>query len=674
MFNLSWTLTAFFVTFYFAHLIGWPWPLYVLYALFFMQFTLALTRGRRGETSRLSVWLLGFLAGFGVIFHVLQTWGPLFFVSAIREIPDQAQRQPWVFWPLLLALLTLIFLPLYFRWKRLFGWVNAYRIVTLTVLSLSMAVFFCLRGMAWANTHLELPGLQPELDNFIRNTKPKYDMIFGLLAISSLRLFFFEIFVFAAVRGYAMARRYKPEVSHRQLSKETGLVRSAFALAQVLRQFVLALENMVHYLIATMKELGVDLARVVLAFLREILIPTVVLSSAALLIYWLSHLTVAYANAPQELEIQVRLRQVVMIMAGIVATVLCEMIFLGCKTNYRWSRITAFHGQFIGWLLPNLIVFFLLLSLSLWGSTAILNSDDPEKPHLPFYIGLLTKGFAALLVILVSVILWRKRSLLFTAPAESAHDGDEATPEIVEEHAEAMVLEQLEREQRAESQAAAQPALAAASGYAAPPAVSPAALKKRQGRGWDIRKGRGGEESSGSQSGDLLSSARAALDKLPFRDKAEEAFKGFSDKVAGRPEMVTRLLELRVKIREKGDQLDALEKTRGTISRETYEPLFKQYTDELAILQKGAAELQAKADAEYGEQMVEKTRLEALLAHLEGKLNEVKNLRQAGAIEQKDYDKRSGLLHFEIDKGKADLRRAQKKLEFLGEVVRKPDR
>lgn len=666
-FNLSLILSALFAWFYFGEILGtWPWPLYVLFSILFLQFTLALTRGRRTETSRLLFWMVLILGGFGVAFHALKEWGALFFVLAVRDIPELAQQQPRVFWPVLAAVIVLIFLPMYFRWRRLYGWSNSYRLVLLSVLSLGLLGMTVLQGLQFAYNHFDLSAMDPQLSTFLDNSKPRFDYILGMVSLSSLRIFLFEIFVFAAVKGFAAARRIEQPPMPERLKKESGLVRSSFAMAQAMRRMLQAIENMVRYLLQTLRELVLDLTQVVLAFLREFLIPLLSLVTAATLLFLLANLTVSYVY---ENSVQ----KIALLIGCIVGVILSEMIFLACKTTYRWSRITSFHGQFIGWMLPNLIVFFLLLSLSLWATSSLVNRYEAEDGHsMPFFLGLLTQVLAVVLLVMVTVVLVTKRSLLFsTASGESVIEDDE--PEVLDEDAE---------EDELESQEAAPAAMSSADAAEAhawdedPPAADlPAVphasgkLQKEPGK-WDLRSqpgaSRAGAPPPPEQPKGLFGAAKAALSKLP-RKEASEALRGVTDKLAGKPEVVNRLQAARKRLVTKQEQLEGLENTRELVQADTYENLHRQYTRELLAFQDEVMRLTREVEQLRAEALAENHRLRTLLENLTVRQAEAQKLYEAGAIDAKVYEERAGLIRYETEKAQAQLNVIVRRLHYLGD-------
>lgn len=667
--NLSLTMMAFMGTYYFAEMVEWPWPIYLLYSLLFFQFTLFLVMGSEARLLRVAIWVAAFLAGFGTVYHYINVDGPLLFLLMLQQIPEMAKDDPNVFYTTVGGISAAILIPLYFRWRKLYGWVNAYRILILVFFFLTLAAILGLWGVKLIHDRAWLPDLQSELVKFVEKTKPKYDHVLNLVAVTLGRIFVFEIFVFAAVRGYRMARRDKPAVAAGQLAGESGFSRSLLRIAMLVRQFGHALENMVTYLWETALVLAKDVWMVFKAFCREMLFPTIALVGCALLLYYLTKLTVVYIDSNTAGD-------VVKIFAVLVGILTCEMVFLICKTHYRPVRIFEFHMQLLGWLLPNMIVFFLLISLSLWASTEALKSGAGDTRTLPFAIGLLTKFFGFVLALLVAVILYRKRSLFALKPVDAApHVAVEAAPAVA-----AAVAEEPAAEVAAAEAIEVDPELggleAAAAGVVTPPASKThGALEKvaaiggkiffRRGRkAWDL----GGATPAKTEPGGaarIVSAARGAVARTQLGESARKAVGNLTDRMQGRPEIVQRLIEAKQRYAEKYYQYDALEKTKDTISEELYLTLRNTYLDDLNRLLLERDQTQSELDRLHGMQLVEKNMLDMKVTTLRAKVDELEHLHKVGALNEKDFKKRVEPLNNELRLELARLEACQQKIGFM---------
>ena len=266
-----------------------------------------------------------------------------------REYPYVFDN-PLVFFPGAAALLVLVMLPVFFYCKRRHGWHNACRIVFVTLFVAAAGLLGLLRAAEWAYDHGLWPTMQPYLADLVLKAKPRYDDVLRLVAVFVLRLFLFEIFIFSAIQGYVAMRAFKLPNPATQLGGESGFVRSTLMIAQVVHRIVLLLENMLRGLIVTVIELGHNLARVLVAFLREIFLPALAAASACGLLALLAVSVRGYLDGEG-------LRMLLRIFGSLAGILLCVMVLIGAISHYRPRRVAAFHLEFIGFLLPNLLVF-----------------------------------------------------------------------------------------------------------------------------------------------------------------------------------------------------------------------------------------------------------------------------------------------------------------------------
>lgn len=644
MSNLMLAMTAFLGTYYFASFIIWDWPLYTFFAAFLLQFMLALVAGQWEHSSRLAVWFALFFAGFAGFYSVLAWYGDGgVFINALSFGPEAAADYPLVFYPALAAVLVVVLLPCYFRWERVYGWHNAYRIVLLTLLSVSGLLLLAMRAAQWGFDRDLFPGQSHLLRDFLGNSKPAYDHALGIFAVFVFRILLFEIFVFAAIKGHGTAQAIKLENPTR-LSGESGLVRSVLILTQILRRFLLLLGQMAHCLYLTLRQLTLDLGRVIQAFFRELLVPALAMVAIGLLLRGLTVWTRSYIDENS-------LSAVARIFGSIVALLVFALVFIGCKTPFRWKRIALFMVELVGWLMPNLLVFFLLMSLSLYLTGKVLNGPDSDSPLFPFRLGLLTRVDAGLLVVLVGVILFRKRSLLKTEPA-SATPGKAAAAQT----AQAAALAEDPGEEVWTAPILKQSGARAAKATPAPkpaPALARAAATERAIQA--ARENTGPGAKFGFFKAKLLPSAR-----------------GISDRLQGKPAIVDQLAKIKQQHLEKVEQVRSLERIKGTISPEAYDNLWNQYRGELTYLAVKRDQLQAELDHQYAQRLLEKSTLEARIADLQQKENDARRLAEAGIMSEREAKQKFGMITSERGILVKDFEGCEKVLGFLAAETTPP--
>ena len=131
----------------------WAWPIYILYCLFFVQFAALLASGRWRLMGRIILWCAAFFGVAGGIAFLagLGDGGIGIFILGISDtgLPDYAMNNPTVFYPALAGLLALYAIPFYFRWKRVYGAVNGYRIILLSLLAIALAGLLGLAAIQW---------------------------------------------------------------------------------------------------------------------------------------------------------------------------------------------------------------------------------------------------------------------------------------------------------------------------------------------------------------------------------------------------------------------------------------------------------------------------------------------------------------------------------------------
>lgn len=644
--NISIAFSAFFATYYREEFFAWPWALYVLYGVFLLQLALMFVAESTFRALRFATWYVIFLAVGGLIYQELFTEGALFFVLVAKDLPELILDNPHIAYPIIGLVFAIGALPLYMRWVRLYGWVNAYRIVLLAATCLCAAPMLAFRIAAGLEASTLAEQFGEPLAKFVNEVAPQYAGILGFLSLRAIQLFFFEIFVFAAVRGYAVARQQKVKLNKKALDKESGFVRSVMSIAQVFWRFGQALDQMLQYLVQTLRELAVDLYQVIAAFLRELFIPAVSLAIASVLLLLLAQTTRAYIAENSLSRIGV--------MLGIIAALfVLEGVFLACKSRYAVQRVASVHLQFAGWLLPNFLVFFLLLSVSLYTTGVVLGGENGMGIELPFFLGMLTKAVGVLLLVAVAIIVSRKFALL-------RESGDE---EEEEPQQQAQVPEDAAEEQRIDEAPA--PA-------DTPPAAATESEKRR--RDWDLGQKKAAEDKKERKSkvAGLLNSAKSAIQRADMSNTARRALGDLQNKMSGKPEIVTRIEKLEKDMKERRDQIEALETTRGSISQETYVELVTKYKEELKNMEGDFARLHILISREYSESLVEVQKMQMKVDEVDRKIKEVETLHTAGGIPEKDYEVRHSMLLSQRQHEAKALEARQTRLSYFEPYVKKP--
>ncbi len=677
MLNLSAALSAFFCTYYFAEILTWNWMLYALYGFLFFQIALLFSTDNRRLSTRLGFWMIAALGIWGLIFHELNSdlGGAEFFVYVIQGLPDIARKQPGVFYPVAAAAVAILFLPVLFRWKRVYGWVNAYRITLLSIAAMFGGILLVFKLAEMAHMHLpaaqnqrwlaEMVGADGSRDAVI----PKYWRIVSLMGINTLRLFVFEIFVFSAVRGYQMANKGKEVLDRQALKKETGFVRALLIASGLIRRFVSALEQMVHYLIETARHVAVDVFKVILAFLRELLVPAVTLTLVALGLKATADLTTAYI-ANNNLVTIVKLAAIIM---GLIAG---EGIVLMCKSRYRPLRVADIHFQLLSWLLPNIVVFFLLVSTSLWASSAVLRGEGEGARDLPFYLGMLTKSVAAVLVLLVVFILYRKRNVFLKGSSATAKQTEVASgqgeqgggPEENEQPGAEQATVTGDQEQEAlPAVARVEDTPAAEVDQEWKPAADKLQVPKKGrfalGEKWQLKE----KIVSEDRKKQLLQAVGAAKDRISSSELGQKGKKTLStaqQRLAGKPETVIGFEEAVDKLKEIRKKIEALDRTRTSLSPDHFKEYSTRYEEEEAHLSGIVAHLQASVDEEYSKGYWELKEMEEQRDRDTGERQALEQLKAAGAIDQREFDSRFRKLSSSVEMHTGAIESRRKKLEW----------
>jgi chromosome segregation ATPase len=147
--------------------------------------------------------------------------------------------------------------------------------------------------------------------------------------------------------------------------------------------------------------------------------------------------------------------------------------------------------------------------------------------------------------------------------------------------------------------------------------------------------------------------------------RVTESARDLKDYLQGKPEIVDKIARLKDAFQAKKAQLQALDATAESISRETYQSLREQYLREIKDIKKQYAELQPQLDRQHGEYLAMQTQLKGQIDKLQQRQAELERLREARAIAAADARKQEKELQREISTLTAQLAACEKNLAYL---------
>ena len=603
---------------------GWDWPLFALYNVFFIQIAMWMVSGQRKLTLLVLTWYGSFFLGFLVYFSS-KVWvgeGEGLLIELVAHLPEVAKDFPVIFYSCLAALLVLIFVPSYFRWARRYGWVNAYRLVLITLILPALIALASLRLIQWVHHAGWFPGVfGAEMTNLLKS-KASYDKALGLFAVSLVRLLIFEVFIFASIRGYAEARRVRFRAA--PAAGENAFIKTAIALAGHARRFMLTLEHLIRYMGRTVWLLAIDLGQILWAFMREAFMPAFALFTSGWLFYLLILQTRRYIEVGAA-------SAAALIVVGLLGLLACLTLFMGTKGSRRWGPLLGHQGQLVGWLLPNLMLLFFLLSLTLYATGRVITDTEGAAGLFPRRLGPATLAVGGLLVLLVVVILVRKRSLF-----------------------------QVQSEEEAAAEAAH------------------AAVRARAALEEELREGKGKAPGfMGRFIGSLtvrLPTAEVRSRMLRVKALARETGRKVGDHLKGKPILVDRLAEAGEQRDENEAKLRSLESVKASISPETYAQRHAQYRSDLKRARDEFDRLALEIRESLQMQLTRMKRQQDRLTTLQAQLSEIERMDEAGALDEEGERKRAKGLEEEIAVLEPKVAALQREIDFLQEAVEGIDR
>ncbi len=606
---------------------GWDWPLFALYNTFFIQIAMWMVSGQRKLTLLVLAWYGSFFLGF-IVYFSSKVWvgeGEGLLIELVAQIPEVAKDFPVIFYSCLAALLVLIFVPAYFRWARRYGWVNASLLVLITLILPALIALASLRLIQWVHHAGWFPSVfGPEMTNLLKS-KPSYDKALGLFAVSLVRLFIFEVFIIASIRGYAEARRVRFRAT--SAAGENAFIKTVIALAGHVRRFMLTLEHLIRYMGRTLWLLAIDLGQILWVFMREVFLPAFALFTSGWLFYLLILQTRRYIEVGAT-------SAAALILVGLLGLLACLTLFMGTKGSRCWAPLLRHQGQLVGWLLPNLMLLFFLLSLTLYATGRVMTDTEGAGGLFPRRLGPATLAVGALLVLLVVVIFVRKRSL-FQVQSEEEAAASEAEAEQVAARARAALEEEL-----------------------------------REGKG----KASGFIGKLFGSLSTRLPTAEVRSRMLEVKALARKTGRKVGDHLKGKPLLVDRLAETVEQREEKEAKLRSLESVKASVSPETYAQRHAQYRSDLKRARDEFDRLALEIRESFQMQLTRMKRQRDRLTTLQAQCSEIERMAEAGALDEEGERKRAKGLEEEIAVLEPKVAALQRKIDFLREAVGGIDR
>jgi hypothetical protein len=569
----------------------WSWPIYLLYGYLFLVFAIKLVAGKWGLALRHAIWYLGFILLFLVYFELDHRMNQVPGVSSgiitelIAQGPEAAADHPVLFFSILGGLVLIVFVPCYIHWGRKYGWINAYRIVLISLISIGLilSLYFwgairILKTDSLAFLHEQLRPLENSWDGY-------WVPLTVFISRMSLILLM-EIMIFSALKGYGRAHRKSFGLRKSGLEKEGAFVKSLMLFGIALRRLILTFENMLAYLLEILRQLMGQVMAVFLAFVREILIPVLMLSITAVLLYNTTMQTREYIDQSNTMAM-------FRIITNVALILLSMMIFMTCKTSFRITRIFQFYFELIGWLLPNLIVCSLLISLFLFGSSYMADRMfGYEESHFPFRIGPITMVLLGMLIALVVYLLVAKRSLFRFLHEEELKE--------------------------------------AASAGGGVPSGTDTGRESRTVRMRSFFRRR--VENVSEKHPGLIRQARNLVQNVA--EKKNEIASELKAKLEGRPPIVDRLTRVCGLLEEKNRELEILKKSRNSISGEVFSKLLNKRERELQALIFERDHVQTELNTMWAKKNEEKARHTDHLSDVNYQIAELEKLNEVGALKE----------------------------------------
>jgi len=153
------------------------------------------------------------------------------------------------------------------------------------------------------------------------------------------------------------------------------------------------------------------------------------------------------------------------------------------------------------------------------------------------------------------------------------------------------------------------------------------------------------------------------------KEKVGEATKKAKAKIEGKPEFIDEYTELKVVLEEKNKLLAQLDKSQSSISKEMYQKTRVRYTNEIKTIKLEMKGTEKKATEMKEKSIQEKMDCTLKLKPLQDELKDIEAMHKAGAMEQKEYVSKKSELNREVRSCESRLKKAEKRLSFLGDVI-----
>jgi chromosome segregation ATPase len=153
------------------------------------------------------------------------------------------------------------------------------------------------------------------------------------------------------------------------------------------------------------------------------------------------------------------------------------------------------------------------------------------------------------------------------------------------------------------------------------------------------------------------------------KEKVGEATKKAKAKIEGKPEFIDKYTELKKDLEEKNKLLAQLDKSQSSISKEMYQKTRVRYTNEIKTIKSEMKGTEKKATEMKEKCIQEKMDCTLKLKPLQDELKDIEAMHKAGAMDQKEYVSKKSELNREVSGCESRLKKAEKRLSFLGDVI-----
>lgn len=400
--NVLLAMGAFLSSFVFYEFLSWSWPIYALYSLLAIQSVTILRRGQAVENLLLSLWLLSSFLVVALIFHFGNTTSR-FFLLVLRDLPSLFASEPLIYFPLVLAIISPLTLPILFQWQNRFGSWTAYRMSLVAIMGLQLALLCGFSLMRIFADQLATEEIEEELYALLAHPWNQFMLTLGYSFCLVAFVFLMELLFTSIHLGYRRSGGFGSKRSWKTIQKENPLLRAVYSLWDTSLVLFLWMEKSLLTFWCALVESYSSLKSVSYSACRFYLAPAMLTLTVAVILLFATQETVLFVQSDSLLALARLLSLVIIAQATL-------LFFLILKTPFSWRDIVRFYIHLLGWILPNLLILYLLTSVSLSGAARLLNSHLAEPwTILPFKVGIVTQNVAAALLAIIAISLLQKR-------------------------------------------------------------------------------------------------------------------------------------------------------------------------------------------------------------------------------------------------------------------------